>query len=162
MIKNININAVKQLLKKTQTQNREIFSCMRYLEDSIAFTDGSNLAIIRANNGENIKFNLNVHTGHLNPSAYPSLETVKPKRETLKEVEELKVEYILGELYYCVKDADDYCFKKKDVDYLFKTVGLKINNVLGLEITKSGMILVFETDDVYLMMYGCKKINTDS
>lgn len=161
MIKNININAVKQLLKKTQTQNREIFSCMRYREDSIAFTDGSNLAIIKANNGENIKFNLNVHTGHLNPSAYPSLETVKPKRETLKEVEELKVEYILGELYYHVKDADDYRFKKKDVDYLFKTVGLKINNVLGLEISKSGM-LVFETDDVYLLMYGCKKINTDS
>ena len=86
---------------------------MRYREDSIVFTDGSNFASIRANNGENIKFNLNVHTGHLNPSAYPSLETVKPKRETLKEVEELKVEYILGELYYSCKRCRRLSFQKE-------------------------------------------------
>lgn len=152
---NININAVKTLLKKV-AKKRPILGCISYQDDKIVFTDSYSLIEIKEQNKQ--IFNLNMFTGRLLEGQYPNIDRVKPREHALEPAKSLHVEIRNGKGFYII---DGYLFDRKQVDRTFKTVGINFEKHIRVDdiklyknSPKTIAHLVYEKDDLYILILG--------
>ena len=154
---NINFNAVKTLLKKN-AKKRPILTCMSYRKDKIIFTDSYSLVEIEASN--DVEFNLDVMELRLSGETFPNVDGVKPPKHELTQVSSIvpSLNSERVELYL----IDDYPFIKTQIDQTFKTLGINfykdlIPKDIKLKTRPNHGVLIYETDDVYVLVLGIYK-----
>ena len=157
----LNYASIKRLLNVKVVKNRPILQCLHYRDNNIIEYCNSYMAVQVYDNVKRDKSILiNIHTlqQHDPGATYPSIDRVLNYYD-LDVVNDIQIvnDTINGKDTLLYKVNNDGYFDKKDVDLLFKSVGLKFNSNNHDNLYYSNRRLMYKTDAIKLLQLGLVK-----